>query len=122
MKEARIATRLYIEGDLAPEQNVELGKQHAHFLKSVLRLEPGSMLLVFNGRQGEWLAEVAELDTKTGRLTLRHHTRPQEDGADLWLAFAPTKPGRIDWLVEAATELAAPRPLPALPRRTDAAR
>src|SRR5690625_5037587 len=118
MKEARIATRLYIEVDLAPEQNVELGKQHAHFLKSVLRLEPGSMLLVFNGRQGEWLAEIAELDKKTGRLTLRHQTRRQEEGDDLWLAFAPIKAGRIDWLVEKATELGAARLLPVITRRT----
>src|SRR5690625_2758605 len=118
MKEARIATRLYIEGDLAPEQNVELGKQHAHFLKSVLRLEPGSMLLVFNGRQGEWLAEIAELDKKTGRLTLRHQTRPQEEGGDIWVAVAPVTAGRIDWLVEKATELGAARLLPVITRRT----
>jgi 16S rRNA (uracil1498-N3)-methyltransferase len=37
---------------------------------------------------------------------------------DLWLLFAPIKRGRIDWLVEKATELGAARLVPVLTRRT----
>ena len=37
---------------------------------------------------------------------------------DLWLLFAPIKRGRIDWLVEKATELGVARLLPVITRRT----
>ena len=37
---------------------------------------------------------------------------------DLWLLFAPIKRGRIDWLVEKATELGVARLVPVLTRRT----
>jgi 16S rRNA (uracil1498-N3)-methyltransferase len=37
---------------------------------------------------------------------------------DLWLLFAPVKRGRIDWLVEKATELGVARLQPVLTRRT----
>jgi 16S rRNA (uracil1498-N3)-methyltransferase len=37
---------------------------------------------------------------------------------DLWLLFAPIKRGRIDWLVEKATELGAARLVPVMTQRT----
>jgi 16S rRNA (uracil1498-N3)-methyltransferase len=37
---------------------------------------------------------------------------------DLWLLFAPIKRGRIDWLVEKATELGVARLVPVITRRT----
>ena len=118
MTNSKIATRLYSETDLSAGVEVELERRHAHFLKTVLRLEQGRHLLVFNGRDGEWLAQIADLDRKGGRLALQRQTRPQEGQTDIWLAFAPVKAGRIDWLVEKATELGASRLLPVVTRRT----
>ncbi len=37
---------------------------------------------------------------------------------DLWLAFAPVKKGRVDWLVEKAVELGVARLLPVVTQRT----
>ena len=45
-------------------------------------------------------------------------TRPQEAVPDLWLAFAPVKKGRVDWLVEKAVELGIARLLPVITQRT----
>ena len=118
MKNRKPSTRLWLEAALAPEARVDLDQAQAHFLKTVLRLEPGSRLLVFNGQDGEWLAEIATLDKKAGYLTLQRQTRAQETSSDIWLAFAPIKAGRIDWLVEKATELGAARLLPVITRRT----
>ncbi len=33
--------------------------QQSHYLANVLRLGEGAQLLLFNGRDGEWLAQVA---------------------------------------------------------------
>jgi 16S rRNA (uracil1498-N3)-methyltransferase len=45
-----------------------------------------------------------------------------EAEADLWLLFAPVKRGRLDWLIEKATELGASALLPVWTARTQAER
>ena len=51
--------RLYVEAPLAEGANVALDRAQAHYLGTVLRLKPGSRVLVFNGRDGEWGATLA---------------------------------------------------------------
>lgn len=114
----KTAARLFLEAELQNSAVLPLEPPQAHFLKTVLRLEVGRRLLVFNGRDGEWLAKIIELDRKRGKLQLLRQTRMQEPEPELWLAFAPIKAGRIDWLVEKATELGASRLLPVLTERT----
>lgn len=118
MRNAKPTTRLFLDTSLAEGGELPLERDQAHFLRSVLRLAPGAALLVFNGRDGEWAAEIAALDKKEGRLRLLRRTRPQAPEPDHWLAFAPIKAGRIDWLVEKATELGVSRLLPVVTRRT----
>jgi len=67
---------------------------------------------------GEWLAEIAEAGKKRMTLSVGEPTRPQESAPDLWLAFAPVKKGRVDWLVEKAVELGVARLLPVVTQRT----
>ena len=83
-----------------------------------MRLKPADRLLLFDGRSGEWLAEIAEAGRKRMTLAVLESTRPQEDVPDLWLAFAPVKKGRVDWLVEKAVELGVARLTPVVTQRT----
>ncbi|HEY0131218.1 MAG TPA: 16S rRNA (uracil(1498)-N(3))-methyltransferase, partial [Allosphingosinicella sp.] len=85
---------------------------------NVLRLGPGAGVKLFDDRTGEWLAEVAEAGKKRVTLAVTRHLRAREPVPDLWLLFAPIKRGRIDWLVEKATELGVARLVPVLTRRT----
>lgn len=110
--------RLYVETPLTAEARVELDPAQANYLGNVMRLKEGDRLLVFDGTSGEWLAEVAEAGKKRMRLSVVEPTRPQESVPDLWLAFAPVKKGRVDWLVEKAVELGAARLLPVVTQRT----
>src|SRR5690625_5037574 len=114
----KIATRLFIATPLAACGEIALDKPQAHVLRAVLRLENGRILSLFNGRDGEWLAEILYLDKKSGVLRLQQQTRLQDREQDVWLAFAPVKAARIDWLVEKATELGVTRFLPVLTQRT----
>src|SRR3546814_5166173 len=91
MAGAKPATRLYMEAALAPGQAVGLDHAQAHFLRSVLRLAPGARLAVFNGRDGEWLAEVEGLGKGWCSLTLLERRRAPAPEPDLWLVFAPIK-------------------------------
>jgi len=110
--------RLHLATTLGEGVRVELGADQSNYLGNVMRLGPGGKLLVFDGRSGEWLAEVEEAGRKRMTLAVRSPTRPQESVPDLWLAFAPVKRGRVDWLVEKAVELGVARLLPVVTRRT----
>lgn len=88
------------------------------YLGAVLRLGPGDRVKLFDDRSGEWLAEIVEAGRKRCTLTVLRQLRPRDEVPDLWLLFAPIKRGRIDWLVEKATELGVARLVPVWTRRT----
>ena len=110
--------RLFIEQVLAPNVTLTLDGAPANYLGNVLRLAPGAQVKLFDDRTGEWLAEVTEAGKKRVTLAVVEQIRPREPVPDLWLLFAPIKRGRIDWLVEKATELGVARLVPVLTRRT----
>jgi len=104
--------RLYVDQPLSPGQSVALSRDQAHYLFTVMRLPPGRGVLLFNGRDGEWRAEVTEAGRSGGTLTCGAQTRALQVPPDLWLLFAPLKKARTDFVVEKATELGAARILP----------
>lgn len=114
----RSLPRLYVETPLGLGARVDLDAAQANYLGNVMRLKEGDRLLIFDGMSGEWLAEVAEAGRKRMTLAVGKATRPQESAPDLWLAFAPVKKGRVDWLVEKAVELGVARLLPVVTQRT----
>lgn len=114
----RSLPRLFVETPLGPGARVELDAAQSNYLGNVLRMEEGAQLLLFDGASGEWLAEVTEAGKKRMTLSVVEPTRAQENGPDLWLAFAPVKKGRVDWLVEKAVELGVARLLPVITQRT----
>jgi 16S rRNA (uracil1498-N3)-methyltransferase len=114
--------RLFVTADLGQDAAVPLDAAQAHYLFDVMRLGPGARIAVFNGRDGEWLAEVVEAGRRGGRLVARAPRAPQRRPPDLWLLFAPLKKARTDFIVEKATELGAARLQPVFTAYTNAER
>ena len=104
--------RLFIDHPLGSGQAVPLNADQAHYLSGVMRLPAGTMIEVFNGRDGAWDAEIVTASKRGGTLALRAQVAPQRDPPDLWLIFAPIKKARTDFIVEKAAELGAARILP----------
>ncbi|MDA7965401.1 16S rRNA (uracil(1498)-N(3))-methyltransferase [Ruegeria sp.] len=104
--------RLYVEHPLGPGQSVPLTRDHAHYLFGVMRQAVGGHVALFNGQDGEWLAEVAEAGKRGGTLTCAQQTKPLQLPPDLWLLFAPIKKARTDFIVEKAAEMGAARIIP----------
>lgn len=104
--------RLYVEHGLGEGQTLPLAREQAHYLFGVMRLGAGAELLLFNGADGEWRAEVTQAGKRGGVLTCIAQTRAQAAPPDLWLLFAPVKKARTDFIVEKAVELGAARILP----------
>ena len=110
--------RLFVQQALAEGAILTLEGAPANYLVNVLRLGAGAGVKLFDDRTGEWLAEIVEAGKKRVTLAVARHCRPREAVPDLWLLFAPVKRGRIDWLVEKATELGVARLVPVITRRT----
>jgi 16S rRNA (uracil1498-N3)-methyltransferase len=118
----RPAPRLYIASPLTADAEIEPETGQAHYLRSVLRLGAGAAVAVFNETDGEWFCRVAEIGRGELRLRVERQSRHPEAEIDLWLLFAPIKRGRLDWLVEKATELGVSALLPVLTARTQVGR
>ncbi len=114
--------RLFVREPLSEGVPIDLDQRQANYLGNVLRMKVDAELLVFDGRSGEWLARIAEAGKKRMALTAVRRIREPENVPDVWLAFAPVKRARTDWLVEKATELGAARLIPVITQRTIAER
>lgn len=114
--------RLYVDHPLGAGQTVPLGPAQSRYLFTVMRKAAGDAVHVFNGRDGEWRAEIAAAGRKGGALALSWPVAAQQRPADLWLVFAPLKKTRTDFVVEKAAELGVARIVPALTDFTNAER
>ena len=115
-KHARV--RLFVAADLTAGGAVDLAPEQAHYVSRVMRLGIGDRLLLFNGRDGEWLAEMIEATKTRVGVRIERKTREQAPEPGPWLAFAPLKKAETVFLVEKATELGVERLMPVATRRT----
>ena len=114
--------RLYVEAPLAAGGTVALDRDQANYLVNVLRLAQGDAVLLFNGRDGEWQAELAGTGRKALGAVLGARAREQPPAGDLHFLFAPLKHARLDYLVQKAVEMGASRLVPVITRHTQVAR
>ncbi len=99
--------RIFTDLPLLAGQMIEPPAETVHYLLNVLRMRDGDQLLLFNGRDGEWLASIVQTGKK--RLSLRpdEQARPQPQAPDFHYCFAPLKTGRMDYMVQKAVEMGA---------------
>jgi len=114
--------RLFVDAPLGAGQAVGLSREQAHYLMNVMRLAPGAAVALFNGRDGEWFARLAELSRKGAVAMCERQQGAQRGLPDIWLVFAPVKKARTDFIVEKAVELGVARLLPVMTRYTNAER
>jgi len=111
--------RLYVQADLSPDAAVAPTQDQSRYLTGVMRLKQGDDLLLFNGRDGEWRAGIAEYLKRGVVLKCEKQVRPQATGPDLELIVALVKKARVETIVEKAAELGAARVRLAVTRRTN---
>lgn len=116
------APRLFVDAGLGEGVRVALDRAQANYLVNVLRLKAGADVLVFNGRDGEWRAELAVEGRKTAELRLAEPIRPQTASNDLLYLFAPLKHARLDYMAQKAVEMGVGAFRPVFTRRTQVSR
>jgi 16S rRNA (uracil1498-N3)-methyltransferase len=88
----------------------------------VLRLKPRDPVLVFNGKDGEWKACLADAGRRKIALSVEALTRPQTCQGNFHYLFSPLKQARLDYMVQKAVEMGASRLIPVMMRHTAAVR
>ncbi|MBO6755154.1 MAG: 16S rRNA (uracil(1498)-N(3))-methyltransferase [Roseibium sp.] len=114
--------RLFLRHILADGARIEADRSQANYLLNVMRLADGDAVLVFNGKDGEWLAKILVTGRKACTLVLVEQTRPQTAANDLDYLFAPLKHARLDYMVQKAVEMGAGRLQPVMTQHTQASR
>jgi 16S rRNA (uracil1498-N3)-methyltransferase len=110
--------RLYVEAALAAHARVETSEAQSHYLLHVMRARTGNRIRLFNGRDGEWLANIVNVTKRHCVLACETQARTQQNTPDLWLCFAPIKRTPADYLVQKATELGVSVLQPIITNRT----
>jgi 16S rRNA (uracil1498-N3)-methyltransferase len=113
--------RLFVDARLESGATVALARDQSNYLGNVLRLKAGDSILVFNGRDGEWLAAITGRKRPDG-LEITAPTRPQDRLPELAYVFAPLKHARLDYMVQKAVEMGASSLQPVLTRFTQVSR
>src|SRR5215475_7040637 len=113
--------RLFVDAPLAAGASVALDRDQGNYLGNVLRLGSGASILAFNGRDGEWHAEIAGRK-RPERLTIVRQTRPQDSLGDVTYVFALLKHARLDYIVQKAVEMGAAKLQPVTTRFSQVSR
>jgi 16S rRNA (uracil1498-N3)-methyltransferase len=114
--------RLYVAAALVSGHTLVLDPPQGNYLRNVLRLRTGAPVLVFNGRDGEWHATLADHGKRALSLAIGKQARAQTTPLDLQYLFAPLKHARLDYMVQKAVEMGASGLQPVLTRHTQVAR
>ena len=110
--------RLYCDLVLSCGDTVSLPAGAARHVQ-VLRLQPGDALTLFDGRGGEYDAQVEHMGRQEVRVQIgTHHAIEREAPTQVHLVTGMPANERMDWLVEKATELGVQRLTPVMTERS----
>ncbi len=98
-------TRLYVEEPLGGGVELLVGGEAHHYLRNVMRCKAGEGVALFNGRDGEWRAEIVAVGKKEVRLVVGERVAGQSEPVPLTLFFAPVKQVPVEYMLQKATEM-----------------
>jgi 16S rRNA (uracil1498-N3)-methyltransferase len=110
--------RLSVTAALAAGASITLSGNAAHYLTNVLRLGVGDSIALFNRTDGEWLARMVDVGKREVVLSIETQLRAPTVALGLTVCFAPIKGGRMETIIEKATELGASVLQPVITART----
>jgi len=115
------AQRLFVDAPLNEGARVAPAPTAQNYLLNVLRLRDGDPILLFNGRDGEWLARIEMVSRRAAALIVEKLLRGKRSRATrIRLRAAQAGPSRL--YVQKAAEMGAARLTPVLTRRTQVRR
>lgn len=113
-------TRIFTEQPLATGAVIELGKEAARHLVTVLRFQVGQCITLFNGQGGEFDAEIVSASSKAVAVNvLSEDAVERESPLITRLGIGLSRGDRFDWVLQKATELGVSEVFPLFTERTE---
>jgi len=109
--------RLFFSESLSINLTDKLNKSQSHYLTKVMRIEIGNNFSLFN-QNGEWEARVTNITKGIVEFSTMKKIRSNDNGKEIWLAFAPIKFNYLNLMIQKATELGVSKFIPILTERT----
>lgn len=114
--------RLHLDAPLSDGAGAALSPEQAHYLRNVLRREAGAAIRLFNARDGEFEATLAEVSKKGALASIGAQRRKPDREPDVAVVFAPVKRAAVELVVQKGTELGVSFFMPVLTERSNADR
>ena len=118
MMKKKSKIRLYAGQELLAGLSWKLKESQAHYLLNVMKLDAGDSFLAFDGKNGEFECELAEVSKKSLSAKVLKKTRDFAACPDIWLLFAPVKKDQTDFIIQKAVELGCSVIQPVITMRT----
>ena len=99
-------SRIHTEQPLTAGQRVTLDADQAHYLGKVLRARPSHQFALFNGQDGEFIAEIVAVNKRDIELEiLAVRAAVPDSGLQVHIGMGLSRGERMDYAVQKATEL-----------------
>ncbi|MDO8270664.1 MAG: 16S rRNA (uracil(1498)-N(3))-methyltransferase [Gammaproteobacteria bacterium] len=113
-------SRIHTPQSLITGSTVVLADDAAHYVGKVLRLRPGEIVALFNGNDGEHLAEVVSVDKKSVTVRLDSQVLNSADPVlPIHLGLGISRGERMDYAIQKATEAGVSSITPLLTERCE---
>jgi 16S rRNA (uracil1498-N3)-methyltransferase len=112
--------RIYMPVTLRTDTRIALTPEAATRVRKVLRLKPGDRLCLFDGRGGEYQAEILAVTKREVIVEVgAWHDRKAESPLQTVLAQGIARSGRMDYMIQKAVELGVTRIIPLSTQRCE---
>ncbi len=110
--------RLFVSEKLEVQKSFEATEKQQHYLRHVMRLNDNESILLFNGKDGEWLCRVEICGKKKMLFYPQQKLRTQETETSCILCPALIKRENMELVLQKATELGVTEIFPVITERT----
>ena len=111
--------RIYFSQKMQEGDRVKLGSEDLHYIKTVLRLKRGDILILFDGMCSEYDAVIRDFTTQDIILEITKKKETQVDHSiRITLAQALPKGTKMDFIIRKASELGVGRIIPFISSRS----
>ena len=110
--------RIYVPRISDDVDHVALGNDNLNYIKNVLRLKPGDPVTVFDGRQFEYETIIDHFSSDSAILTITEKKEIRHSEIRITLAQSIPKAGKMEFIIQKATELGITTIIPVLSRRS----
>jgi 16S rRNA (uracil1498-N3)-methyltransferase len=114
-------SRFYVSPEKVGKKDILIDGKEAHHILDVMRMQDGDKVVVFDGTGSEYIGFIKNADSSAGRLLVeivRTEKPSSRRVPEITLAQALPKKGKMDYIVEKATELGVREVVPMISDRT----